>query len=219
MAKEKTEFEILANTLKAMAKQCTAKVKGGRAALMAVFIDRISTNAYASDGYKIAILDMYDHMDPAEINELAFYADMQAIEFTNGFALVSAKKKGNFRQELWQRPRLCGHQEVRLPERHEHSPEGRRPQARNQHSREFLAERSCRNRQNRDGRTAEHVLLGNREAVWRKGMLHSRCLLQGAPCRRDAVSHSGTVPRRDAKPWSLFRCNPLGTEHRSMRKL
>lgn len=29
MAKEKTEFEILANTLKAMNKQCTAKVKCG----------------------------------------------------------------------------------------------------------------------------------------------------------------------------------------------
>lgn len=96
MAKEKTEFEILANTLKAMAKQCTAKVKGGRAALMAVFIDRMSENAYASDGYKVAILDMYGHMDPAEINELAFYADMQAIEYANGFALISAKKKETF---------------------------------------------------------------------------------------------------------------------------
>ena len=96
MAKEKTEFEIRANTLKAMAKQCTAKVKNNRAALMAVFIDRMSENAYASDGYKIAILDMYDHMDPAEINELAFYADMQAIEFSNGFALISAKKKETF---------------------------------------------------------------------------------------------------------------------------
>lgn len=96
MSKEKTEFEIRANTLKAMAKQCTAKVKGGRAALMAVFIDRMNENAYASDGYKIAILDMYDHMDPAEINELAFYADMQAIEFSNGFALISAKKKETF---------------------------------------------------------------------------------------------------------------------------
>lgn len=96
MAKEKTEFEIRANTLKAMAKQCTAKVKDGRPALMAVFIDRMSENAYAIDGYKTAILDMYDHMDPAEINELAFYADMQAIEFTNGFALVSAKKKETF---------------------------------------------------------------------------------------------------------------------------
>lgn len=96
MAKEKTEFEIRANTLKAIAKQCTAKVKDARAALMAVFIDRMSENAYASDGYKIAILDMYGHMDPAEINELAFYADMQAIEFSNGFALISAKKKETF---------------------------------------------------------------------------------------------------------------------------
>ena len=96
MAKEKTEFEIRANTLKAMAKQCTAKVKNNSAALMAVFINRMDENAYASDGHKIAILDMYDHMDPAEINELAFYADMQAIEFTNGFALVSAKKKETF---------------------------------------------------------------------------------------------------------------------------
>lgn len=96
MAKQKTEFEIRANTLKAMAKQCTAKVKNNRAALMAVFIDRMSENAYASDGYKVAILDMYGHMDPAEINELAFYADMQAIEFSNGFALISAKKKETF---------------------------------------------------------------------------------------------------------------------------
>lgn len=96
MAKEKTEFEILANTLKAMAKQCTAKVKNNRAALMAVFIDRVSENAYASDGHKVAILDMYGHMDPSEIHELAFYADMQAIEFSNGFALVSAKKKETF---------------------------------------------------------------------------------------------------------------------------
>lgn len=96
MAKEKTEFEIRANTLKAMAKQCTAKVKDVRTALMAVFIDRMSENAYAIDGHRVAILDMYDHMDPAEINELAFYADMQAIEFTNGFALVSAKKKETF---------------------------------------------------------------------------------------------------------------------------
>ena len=96
MAKEKTEFEIRANTLKAMAKQCTAKVKNNRAALMAVFIDRMSENAYASDGYKVAILDMYGHMDPAEINELAFYADMQAIEYANGFALISAKKKETF---------------------------------------------------------------------------------------------------------------------------
>ena len=97
MAKEKTEFEIRANTLKAMAKQCTAKVdEHGRPALMAVFIDRMSENAYAIDGHRAAILDMHDHMDPAEINELAFYADMQAIEFTNGFALVSAKKKETF---------------------------------------------------------------------------------------------------------------------------
>lgn len=37
MSKEKTAFEILANTLKAMAKQCTAKAKNNRAALMAIF--------------------------------------------------------------------------------------------------------------------------------------------------------------------------------------
>ena len=96
MAKEKTEFEIRANTLKAMAKQCTAKVKNNRAALIAVFIDRMSENAYAGDGYKVAILDMYGHMDPAEVNELALYADMQAIVFANGFALISAKKKETF---------------------------------------------------------------------------------------------------------------------------
>ena len=50
MSKEKTAFEILANTLKAMAKQCTAKVKDNRAALMAVFISKTDENAYASHG-------------------------------------------------------------------------------------------------------------------------------------------------------------------------
>lgn len=96
MAKEKTEFEIRANTLKAMEKQCTAKAKNNRAALMAIFIDKERQTASASDGYKMAILDMFDHMEPSEINELAFYADMQAIEFANGFALISAKKKETF---------------------------------------------------------------------------------------------------------------------------
>ena len=96
MAKEKTEFEILANTLKAMNKQCTAKVKDNRAALSAIFISNEQQLAFATDGHKIAILDMYGHMEHKEIEELAFYADMQAIEFNNGFALVSAKKKETF---------------------------------------------------------------------------------------------------------------------------
>jgi len=96
MAKEKTEFEIMANTLKAMGKNCTAKIKSSRAALCAIFIGNDSQLAVASDGYKIAILDMCGHMDFSEIEELAFYADMQAIEFSNGFALISAKKKETF---------------------------------------------------------------------------------------------------------------------------
>lgn len=96
MAKEKTEFEILANTLKAMAKQCTAKVKDNRAALTAIFVSFKTQLAYACDGHRLAILDLNGHMDHKEIEELAFYADMQAIEFSNGFALVSAKKKETF---------------------------------------------------------------------------------------------------------------------------
>lgn len=96
MAKEKTEFEIMANTLKAMNKHCTAKVKDNRAALSAIFISNETQLAYASDGHKIAILDMVGHMDCKEIEELAFYADMKAIEFENGFAIVSAKKKETF---------------------------------------------------------------------------------------------------------------------------
>ena len=47
MAKEKTEFEILANTLKAMNKQCTAKVKENRAALTAIFVSFKTQLAYA----------------------------------------------------------------------------------------------------------------------------------------------------------------------------
>lgn len=96
MAKEKTEFEIFANTLKAMNKQCTAKIQIGRAALTAVFIRRETELAYACDGLRLAILDMHGHMDPDEIAELAFFADMQSIEYSNGFALVSAKKKEFF---------------------------------------------------------------------------------------------------------------------------
>jgi hypothetical protein len=96
MAKEKTEFEILANTLKAMNKQCTAKVKGNRAALTAIFVSFKTQLAYASDGHRLAILDLNGHMDHKEIEELAFYADMQAIEYANGFALISAKKKEFF---------------------------------------------------------------------------------------------------------------------------
>lgn len=96
MAKEKTEFEIMANTLKAMNKHCTAKIKDNRAALSAIFISNEHQLAFASDGYKIAILDMNGHMDYKEIEELAFYADMKAIEFKNGYALVSAKKKETF---------------------------------------------------------------------------------------------------------------------------
>lgn len=96
MAKEKTEFEIMANTLKAMNKQCTAKIKDNRAALSAIFISNERQLAFASDGHKLAILDMSGHMDYNEIEELAFYADMKAIEFENGYALVSAKKKETF---------------------------------------------------------------------------------------------------------------------------
>lgn len=96
MSKEKTEFEIIANTLKAMSKNRTAKVKDGRAALMAIFIDRVSHLAQASDGYKLAILNIDGHTSPDEICELAFYADMQAVEYANGWALVTAKKKEAF---------------------------------------------------------------------------------------------------------------------------
>lgn len=96
MAKEKTEFEIFANTLKAMNKQCTAKVKSNRAALTAIFVSSKKELAYACDGNRLAILDMHGHMGHDEIAELAFYADMQAIEYANGFALVSAKKKDYF---------------------------------------------------------------------------------------------------------------------------
>jgi len=96
MAKEKTEFEILANTLKAMNKQCTAKIKCGFAALTAIFVNSKTQLAYACDGHRLAILDLNGHMEQKEIEELAFYADMQAIEYANGFALISAKKKEFF---------------------------------------------------------------------------------------------------------------------------
>ena len=94
--KIKTEFQRTADALKVIGKQITGKKDCGRTATMAVFIDRTRAVACATDGIRLAILDMSNHMDPAEIDELAFYADMQALEFSNGWTLISAKKKEAF---------------------------------------------------------------------------------------------------------------------------
>ena len=167
MAKEKTEFEIRANTLKAMAKQCTAKVKNNRAALMAIFIDRMDENAYATDGYKVAILDMYGHMDPAEINELAFYADMQAIEFANGFALISAKKKETFVKNFGNGLADANTNNFDYPNVKNILPKVEKTAARNKQPCNILAEQPRGNRQGRDRCRTEHDKFCHRKAVRR----------------------------------------------------
>lgn len=211
MAKEKTKFEIHANTLKAMAKQCTAKVKNNRAALMAVFID-------TSDGHKVAILDMYGHMDPAEINELAFYADMQAIEFTNGFALVSAKKKEtfvkNFGNGLADADTKC----FDYPDVLKILPKvDRLKHASNTHA-TFLPSNLVAidkvvtaAEQNTTNSVTER-LYGERELS-----IHV-AFLQGTACRPDAVPHAGRIPRRNSESRSLFQRNSNRTKHGSLRQ-
>ena len=98
MAKEKSPFEKTAAALKIMGKKIAAK-KGPGDALQCVWIGKDLSHAIASDRNVVVILDLNYWASLGKvgvIEELAFYADMQAIDYINGFALVTADKKEDF---------------------------------------------------------------------------------------------------------------------------
>jgi len=99
MAKEKTPFEKTAAALKVMGKKIAAKKTEVRHELQCVWIENNSGHAVATDGHVLAVLDLNYWANlsrPEIIAELAFYADMQAISYVNGTALISAEKKEDF---------------------------------------------------------------------------------------------------------------------------
>lgn len=99
MAKEKTPFEKTAAALKVMGKKIAAKKNDTRIYLQCVWIAKNSGHAVATDGHVLACLDLNylgNFSRPDILPELAFYADMQAVEYLNGYALISAEKKEEF---------------------------------------------------------------------------------------------------------------------------
>ena len=99
MAKEKTPFEKTAAALKVMGKKIAAKKTEPRRALQCVWIAHNSGHAVAMDGHVLACLDLnhWENLErPEMLTELAFYADMQVLHYTNGDALISAEKKEEF---------------------------------------------------------------------------------------------------------------------------
>ena len=98
----KTPFELTASALKIMGKKVASK-KDSHAVTMCVFIPNGDTHAIATDGNIIALLDLnkYENLSKHGIlEELAFYADMQVINYMNGAALITAEKKENFVNEF-----------------------------------------------------------------------------------------------------------------------
>lgn len=98
MAK-KSPFEITASALKIMGKKVAAKKGTNRGPLECVFVPNKGSHAVATDGTVLACLDMnyYGEFSKIEtLNELAFYADMQVINYLNGRALITAEKKEEF---------------------------------------------------------------------------------------------------------------------------
>lgn len=103
MAKEKSPFEKTAAALKVMGKKIAAKKNEPRRELQCVWIANHSGHAVATDGHVLACLDLnhWGNFDrPEMLPELAFYADMQVIHYTNGDALISAGKKGRIYQGI-----------------------------------------------------------------------------------------------------------------------
>lgn len=98
----KTPFELTASALKIMGKKVASK-KDSHAVTMCVFIPNGDTHAIATDGNIIAVLDLnkYENLSKHGIlEELAFYADMQVINYMNGAALITVEKKENFVNEF-----------------------------------------------------------------------------------------------------------------------
>ena len=95
---KKSPFDITASALKIMGKKISA-AKAIAQKTECVFIPRGDTHAIAMDGYVLAVLDLNklgNFTRPGVIEELAFYADMQVIEFSDGKAMITAEKKEDF---------------------------------------------------------------------------------------------------------------------------
>lgn len=96
---KKTPFELIASALKIMGKKVAAKKGTNRGPLQCVFVPNNSTHAIATDSTILACLDLnyYGEFTKIEVlEELAFYADMQVINYLNGRALITAEKKEEF---------------------------------------------------------------------------------------------------------------------------
>lgn len=102
MSKEKSPFEKTAAALKIMGKKISAKKGSGSNILKCVFGPNRTAHAIATDGHAAAVLDLNQYEDFSKIEvlqELAFYADMQVLNYLNGRALVTAEKKEEFVME------------------------------------------------------------------------------------------------------------------------
>lgn len=102
MSKEKSPFEKTAAALKIMGKKISAKKGTGSNILKCVFVPNRTAHAIATDGHVAAVLNLNQYEDFSKIDvlqELAFYADMQVLNYLNGRALVTAEKKEEFVME------------------------------------------------------------------------------------------------------------------------
>ena len=103
MSKEKSPFEKTAAALKIMGKKISAKKGTGSNILKCVFVPNRTAHAIATDGHVAAVLDLNQYAKDFSkvdvLQELAFYADMQVLNYFNGRALVTAEKKEEFVME------------------------------------------------------------------------------------------------------------------------
>ena len=96
---QKSPFEITAAALKIMGKKIAAPKGAALAKIESVFVPNNDSHAIATDGQIIAVLDLnyYGAFTKIDIlRELAFYADMQVINFLDGRAMITADKKEDF---------------------------------------------------------------------------------------------------------------------------
>ena len=102
MSREKSPFEKTAAALKIMGKKISAKKGTGSNILKCVFVPNRTAHAIATDGHVAAVLNLNQYEDFSKVDvlqELAFYADMQVLNYFNGRALVTAEKKEEFVME------------------------------------------------------------------------------------------------------------------------
>ena len=111
MSKEKSPFEKTAAALKIMGKKISAKKGTGFNILKCVFVPNRTAHAIATDSRVAAVLSLNQYEDFSKIDvlqELAFYADMQVLNYLNGRALVTAEKKEEAAAESSFRPGEIG---------------------------------------------------------------------------------------------------------------